>query len=465
LTYSAKRRLATAASAIVLGLAAGPAMAQWATEADMIAANPDLPWTDRYESESVGRGWDFVDPEQYDLVGATTGFTGARFGQAEDVIAARDGAVPEGIEALERDLYTSDDFYIDQDLWSDPRYFRCNSGLANESQWGAYGGEIIGPDGPATAAWGYCDRDYPRDAIISPYPFETAQEHYEALRAEAEANNNPAPTAEELQEWTGRYQRMPLENWWYMRINQIPTILSLLTEEYQTHMVQEAYHQGNTNAAQWQSQYCWPEGFMRRFHQYSVRGHEMIATPSVVQWLTGVADNFLTQIHIGREFNMEGAVPRLGQDVPRWWGETIGFWDGDALITWTSNIQSWKTHNAFEHSNQLQTIEIYTPQVAEDGRFSIFHESIFYDPAALLQPVRQVREFVQTSGYEEGDPYIFVECNQTIFPIDGRAQPVSPGQVIDYRVPDMFGRPWAQIWEEYFEQDMERPEAEALFGF
>src|SRR5690606_21583666 len=129
LTYSVTRRLATAASAIVLGLAAGPAMAQWATEADMIAANPVLPWTDRYESESVGRGWDFVNPEEYDLVGATTGFTGARFGSAEDVIAARDGAVPEGIEALERDLYTSDDFYIDRDLWSDPRYFRCNSGL------------------------------------------------------------------------------------------------------------------------------------------------------------------------------------------------------------------------------------------------------------------------------------------------------------------------------------------------
>ncbi len=49
--------------------------------------------------------------------------------------------------------------------------------------------------------------------------------------------------------------------------------------------------------------------------------------------MTGVATNFVTNIHIGREFTLGGAVPRLGQDVPRWYGESIGFWDGDVLIT------------------------------------------------------------------------------------------------------------------------------------
>ena len=58
---------------------------------------------------------------------------------------------------------------------------------------------------------------------------------------------------------------------------------------------------------------------------------------------------------------LEGVVPRLGEDVPRWYGETIGFWDEDVLITWTSNIQAWKNHSAPEHSNMMQTVEIYTP--------------------------------------------------------------------------------------------------------
>ena len=186
-----------------------------------------------------------------------------------------------------------------------------------------------------------------------------------------------------------------------MRHVQVPTILSLLTDEYQTRMVQEAYHHGNTNKAMWPSQFCWPEGFMRRWHEAAVWEHHIMVTPSMVQILTGVARNFITDIHIGREFNMEGAVPRLGPDVPRWYGETIGFWDKDTLITWTSNIQGWKTHAAFEHSNKMQTIEIYAPNRDAAGKFlGLNHEAIFYDPEALVEPVRIVRNFVKTSGFE-----------------------------------------------------------------
>jgi hypothetical protein len=159
-------------------------------------------------------------------------------------------------------------------------------------------------------------------------------------------------------------------------------------------------------------------------------------------------------------------VPRLGADVPRWYGETIGFWDQDTLITWTSNIQGWKVHAAMEHSNQLQTIEIYTPNRDGEGNFiGLSHEAIFYDPEALVEPVRIVRNYLKTSGFDEGDPYVFVECLQTIYPVDGTATPVSPGTVIDYEVLDMYGRPWAYLWEKYFEQDMEKPEEEDIFSF
>ncbi len=37
--------------------------------------------------------------------------------------------------------------------------------------------------------------------------------------------------------------------------------------------------------------------------------------------------------------------------------------------------------------------------------------------------------------------------------------------MIQYEVPDMYGRPWAQIWEQYFEQGMEKPEGEDIFSF
>ena len=52
-----------------------------------------------------------------------------------------------------------------------------------------------------------------------------------------------------------------------------------------------------------------------------------------------------------------------------------------------------------------------------------------------------------------------------MYPVDGRATPTSPGDTIEYEVPDMFGRPWGRIWEEYHEAGMDKPEVEDIFTF
>ena len=185
-----------------------------------------------------------------------------------------------------------------------------------------------------------------------------------------------------------------------------------------------------------------------------------------VQILAGDADNFITNVHVGRKFNMDGGVPRLGADVPRWYGETIGFWDGDVLITWTSNIQGWKVHGNPEFSSKLQTIEIYTPNRDAAGHFiGLNHEGIFYDPEAFVEPIRMIRNLVRIGGFESGDPYQFIECTPTIYPVNGRATPVAPGTVFDYTVPDMYGRPWAELWQQYDEQGMRPPESGDVFSF
>jgi hypothetical protein len=106
-------------------------------------------------------------PEKHWLVGP---FDPAASGNRlkESFASARNGAAPEGVEPLTVDVFTSKDFYADRALWTDKRYFRCNSPYGLESQWR---GGMIGDTPPTSAAWGFCERDYPREAIVRRYAF------------------------------------------------------------------------------------------------------------------------------------------------------------------------------------------------------------------------------------------------------------------------------------------------------
>jgi hypothetical protein len=420
---------------------------------------------------SVGRG--ARDPIQVDVIVGSEGkgmFTGA--GVPPDntpIYAARDGDTPPGVEPLPVDVFTTKDFYKDRALWSDRRYYRCNSAVGLEQIWGAYEVPLIGDDPPRSAAWGFCDRDYPREEIVSPYKFGTAGEHYAALLEEARRRGGPSMhTQATLPDWSGRYlrQRAKTATWFHGAVLQVPTYLSLLTPEYQQRFVQQMYHYSGRNAAQWPGSYCWPEGFMRRFAQYGGARVALVMTPDLVLDIRNAAKTLVTQIHIGREFNEEGVVPRLGPDVPQWLGETIGFWDGDALITWTSNVQGWISHGGFEFSSRLQSIEIYTPRRDAGGTLiGVKQEVVLYDPDALVEPVRIVQHLDRLGDLNDGDPFPIMECIPQTFPVDGHATPMSPGQTFEYTPPDIFGRPWAQIWERYHEDGMERPvERPGRFG-
>lgn len=359
---------------------------------------------------------------------------------------------PAGMQALPIDLFTSKNFYKDKALWSDKRYFRCNTPRQITDIWTS---RRIGSNPPASASWGDCNIDYPREKILSPYPYKTAKEHYDALRAAAKAKGGPTvytkATVPDWDGWYGRDGSYSDSQWTWGTINQVPTILSVLTPEYQKRMVQMNYHEGVNNSAQWNASLCYPEGFMRWWSQASQGGNfQLTMNVNQVQFLSGIAANFLRQVLIGREHV---------QKVPQWYGETVGFWDGTTLVTWTANLQAWTiSHSMFEYSDKLETIETFAP-VYNNGAFvGLQHEAVFYDPEAFVEPLHLTMRFNRSATLDNpARRYTYIECLSNIRNVNGKPQQTTEA---DPRFIDYYGRPWAKNWEKYFEVGWEKPNDE-----
>jgi hypothetical protein len=380
---------------------------------------------------------------------------------------------PAGTKPLAIDMFTSKNFYKDRAQWTDPRYFRCNTPREMvEYMWET---GRIGAHPPGSASWGNCSIDFPRQNIVSHLPYKTAKEHYEALLAAAKAHGGPTLyTKATTPDWDGFYRRDPKatdfpgvvandrvnspfagrlgltgERWFWGGINQPSTIVSLLTPEYQKRYVQMLYHETVDNSKQWNAEFCYPEGFTR-WWAWPSRGDQFQLTVTVnqVQFLSGIADNFLRQVLIGKDHV---------QKVPQWYGETVGFWDGTTLVAWTANVQAWTQHTLFENSGKLETVETIKPVLDESGKFiGIEDEAVFYDPEALLQPVVVKDRFLRRATADDPKArYTFIECLSNIKNVDGRPKQLSKNDpdFIDY-----YGRPWAQVWEKYFEAGWDRPD-------
>lgn len=99
-----------------------------------------------------------------------------------------------------------------------------------------------------------------------------------------------------------------------------------------------------------------------------------------------------------------------GDDIPRWMGDSVGYWDGDTLVVHTRNFRPEQSGRMFLHSEALEITERYT--LVGDGQ--ILYAFTAVDELAFTQPVSAERILTRNSAEELVYEYGCHEGNHSI---------------------------------------------------
>ena len=256
---------------------------------------------------------------------------------------------------IAQDIFTTEDYLADRERWTDPAYYRSNTvfeirDMDRDSEFGERGTGVVG------AA-----------SLVSPYPYTSAWEHYEAWLGDADGGTRH--TRESVPDWSGRFRG----DWDRLDggPNPASAVVPMLTPEYQEAFVQDmvALATGRTWGA---NAFCLPGGFMTAVRD----AEEFIVTHERV-WILSEGNN---RNYIRWIYTDDSGHSAEDFQYPKWHGESIGFWDGDALVVHTNQIRGWKG-GLTEFSDELETVERYR-RVGN----TIEGEITLYDPIVLVRP-------------------------------------------------------------------------------
>lgn len=141
--------------------------------------------------------------------------------------------------------------------------------------------------------------------------------------------------------------------------------------------------------------HCEPPGYPRWLLEPYVR--EFVNTPSQSWWLNDLM-NETRRVYVGQGHeNVEG--------THSWLGDTIGFWHGDRLITWTKFILPGDYFRGQPlTSNALESVEVWQLKTLDNGAPRLEVQVTFYDEHALVKPLSAVYSYrrdldLENAGY------------------------------------------------------------------
>ncbi len=282
------------------------------------------------------------------------------------VTTGSSGAPAPAATATQVTIFNTKDFRQDKALWNNPAYYRNNTpGQLRGMAIGVTPYEESGQVG-SSRLYGSLGTGKPGAAnYASPYPFKTAKEHFEAWRKDAKGGTKH--TKADLPDWSGIWEARG-----GFGGGQSPPsdMLKYLKPQYQESYVQEL--KAATEGRIWgPNSFCLPGGFFS-----GLGASEFVVTPGKVYTLAaGNGSNTIRWIYVDQ--------PHIPDDLgfPKWFGESIAFWNGDTLIVHTNQIHGWKG-GISEFSDNMEAIEKYR-RVGDQ----IQGEITVYDPDVLTGPV------------------------------------------------------------------------------
>jgi hypothetical protein len=320
------------------------------------------------------------------------------------------------IPSVAQTLFTTPDYRKDRDRWTDPAYYRYNTArqLTDMQVDNRFGQEGSKAD------------EY---VIKSPYAYTSSWEHYQDWLKKA--GGGTKHTLQTLPNWDGMWRGGA--SWLDSRQIQASTIAAALTPQYREYYVQQVKAEAE-GRHWWPASFCLPDGFVR-----GVQGaeHFLVRPNQVVIINDRVHETQVRWIYTDR-----GHRPP-DQQFPQWQGESIAFWEGNALVVHSNQIRRWNaTHSMFEWSDQLTAVERY-----ERMGDAIVGEITLYDPVAFLGPLHAKLRFTRSS--EPDSRPVYNTCTDTNGPSSNLF--MTPDGVLDERVPGDPGywdpndpRPWAR---------------------
>ena len=151
--------------------------------------------------------------------------------------------------------------------------------------------------------------------------------------------------------------------------------------------------------------HCEPQGYPRwLLEPYT---HEFVNLPQESYQINDFASS-IRRIYIGQEHkNITG--------THSWYGDTIGFWDGEKLVTNTKYLLPADfTRWAPMTSNQFESVEVWELKHYPDGIERLEVQVTFYDSFAFKKGVNAVYAFRHATALEDaGYRVVHWECELT----------------------------------------------------